>query len=94
MTKRLSTRLIRQTVADRHGIDLDMVELYRDQGTWFWAGKVGALFSGTEIVYGRLDTFPLERWVEDFDHRVDELLDSPFASGTLREQIEKVNWDA
>mgnify|MGYP005991950471 CR=1 FL=1 len=90
---KLTIKIICEAAAKRHGLKPDMVELSRYENVWHWTGKVGAVFSSSEALMGRLDGWSFDRWMEDFDSCVEEWRIGRSEELSLRDHINSIDWD-
>lgn len=67
------------------------IELFTDEGQYYWGGKAGSLFSDTLIGVRRLNDRPLEFWVDDFKRKVAANLNRSNYS-SFQELIDSVDW--
>lgn len=90
---KLTKNIICKSVADKYNLSIDYVELQRFENIWYWGGKAGSCFIGREAGHMSLNNWNLERWVEDFDMRVEECLDNLYSfDGSFKEYIDRINW--
>ncbi|WP_105903641.1 hypothetical protein [Vibrio gangliei] len=91
MRKLLSKKLILAALTERYELSVGDVELIKFDGEYHWAGRVGACFADTLAVTGNLSTWPLERWLEDFNFKSEKLLADKGAS--LKAYIDSIDWN-
>jgi hypothetical protein len=90
---RLTTKKIIEAATLKTGVKKEYVELVRFTTGYYWAGKAGAAFIGAEAFY-RLSDVTLERWVEDFEDRVQEVMEGHRMSEypSFNAYIESLDW--
>jgi hypothetical protein len=90
---RLTTKTIIATAAKKTGVNADYIELVHSNDGYHWAGKAGSVFIWV-ATYKRISDVSLERWIEDFEYRVEEVMESHGMSKyeNLNAYIESLDW--
>ncbi|MDN3661133.1 hypothetical protein [Vibrio agarivorans] len=87
---RLTVKRIIATVAERTGINPEYIDLINTSDGYVWAGKCGSVF--TEMsTFNKLSDVSLERWVEDFEYRVNQEINR-LEFDDLNSYIESIDW--
>jgi len=89
MTK-LTAKKICDTIAKRHNLKPEWVELFRSEGTWYWGGKAATVFNSSMVAHMKLNDWALDRWVEDFNGHLEEW--QSYQDKPLHEYLEGVEW--
>lgn len=90
--KRLTKKLILDSVVERTGVKREYVdlELVREDDCYAWRGKAGACMRDMST-FSRLNAVTLSRWVEDFQSRVDDIMEGQ-QFDSLNGYIENIDW--
>ncbi|MCY9861495.1 hypothetical protein OTK49_03060 [Vibrio coralliirubri] len=88
---RITVKAILKAVVDATGIKPEYVELGKFEGEYYWNGKSGSLFSGSNTYCRRLTDSTLEDWVDGYQRKVKETLEFT-EYNHINELIESINW--
>lgn len=88
--KRLSKQMILSAVCERFKINPEYIGMDKSEGEYYWTGKLACLFDGTCTHLSSLTGWPLERWVELFEH---ELYRAELLNENINQRIESIIWD-
>lgn len=70
--------------------DVD-VELDKTEGFYYWCGKPACFLDETNTYVQYLSDMPFDRWIEDFQSKVEEFLKwSDYNS--IKEAVDKTEW--
>ncbi|WP_070962891.1 hypothetical protein [Vibrio sonorensis] len=91
---RLTVKSIVAQAAQKTGVKQEYIELMKASEGYFWCGKAGATFSES-LAYNRLSDVSMERWIEDFEHRVNEVMSGLGMSeyAHFNDYIESIDWN-
>lgn len=87
----ITKKLILDTIAERHGVKREYLALHKEDGFYYWGEKAAAVFTETCIYITRLNDFSLDRWVSDFDSKMQDTI-ARTGFSTLNDYIESIDW--
>lgn len=92
---KLTKKQIILAASQATGVKAEYIELGKTDGFYFWSGKAGAVFSESTNYMTNLTNCELSRWVEDFEYRVKEAMNSIYDNQHphFNDYIESIDWD-
>lgn len=90
---KFSAKAIINAASEASGVKVENIELFKDDGFYYWGGKAGASMRGSCIYVNRLSDFDsVERWVADFTSKCEEAIRNTDHS-TMQEYIDSIDWE-
>ncbi|HHJ3076824.1 TPA: hypothetical protein ACPVZG_000620 [Vibrio parahaemolyticus] len=90
--KKVSKNLILAQITKVTGIKYEYIGLEKFGNEYYWCGKAAATFDETNTYLTNLRDVPLERWVQDFQSKVEETLRNS-EYNHINDYIESIDWD-
>lgn len=88
---KITAKSIIKAASDASGVKVEHIELFKDDGFYYWGGEAGACMTGSCIYVNRLTDFAtIDRWVADFMSKCEEAV--KFKDITMQEYIDSIDW--